>query len=177
MRRSGGAKSHQGHDGEHDGINGGYPGFPAELAESFDRVLAPTACAIHAAASKQSHIGGINDGVHRFVSYISFDKANRADQAFQRGGIMGLDLEQQRVLAELIAGDEQGIKKVTEALAARGAKKVVPLRISAPFHFPAMGKIGEDLRSYMQTLRFREPVVPIVAMRITSRSRRGSTSA
>jgi [acyl-carrier-protein] S-malonyltransferase len=40
---------------------------------------------------------------------------------------------------------------------------VVPLRISAPFHFPAMGRIGPDLRAFMQTLRFREPVVPIVA--------------
>ena len=62
-----------------------------------------------------------------------------------------------------IAGDEDGITAVTEALAARGAKKVVPLRISAPFHFPAMGKIGDDLRAFMKTLRFREPVVPIVA--------------
>ncbi len=62
-----------------------------------------------------------------------------------------------------IAGDEAGIRQVTEALAAGGAKKVVPLRISAPFHFPAMGKIGEDLRAFMATLRFREPVVPIIA--------------
>lgn len=62
-----------------------------------------------------------------------------------------------------IAGDEEGIAKVIDALAARGAKKIVPLRISAPFHFPAMGRIGEDLRAFMQTLRFREPVVPIVA--------------
>jgi len=62
-----------------------------------------------------------------------------------------------------IAGDEEGIRRVTEALAAGGARKVVPLRISAPFHFPAMGRIGDDLRSFMQTLRFREPVVPIVA--------------
>ena len=62
-----------------------------------------------------------------------------------------------------IAGDEEGIKKVTESLTKNGAKKIVPLRISAPFHFPAMGKIGEDLRAFMSTLRFREPVVPIVA--------------
>ena len=62
-----------------------------------------------------------------------------------------------------IAGDPEGIRLVTEALASGGAKKVVPLRISAPFHFPAMGKIGDDLRTFMQTLRFREPVVPIVA--------------
>lgn len=62
-----------------------------------------------------------------------------------------------------IAGDDEGIALVTAALAAGGAKKVVPLRISAPFHFPAMGRIGEDLRAFMRTLRFREPVVPIVA--------------
>src|SRR6266508_1208354 len=62
-----------------------------------------------------------------------------------------------------IAGDNAGIRAVLEALAARGAKKIVPLRISAPFHFPDMGRIGPDLRAFMQTLRFREPVVPIVA--------------
>jgi [acyl-carrier-protein] S-malonyltransferase len=62
-----------------------------------------------------------------------------------------------------IAGDPEGIRLVTDALADGGAKKVVPLRISAPFHFPAMGRIGDDLRTFMQTLRFREPVVPIVA--------------
>ena len=49
------------------------------------------------------------------------------------------------------------------ALEKRGARKIVPLRISAPFHFPDMGRIGPDLRAFMQTLRFREPVVPIVA--------------
>ena len=62
-----------------------------------------------------------------------------------------------------IAGDAEGVRLVTDALADGGAKKVVPLRISAPFHFPAMGRIGDDLRTFMQTLRFREPVVPIVA--------------
>src|SRR5919204_3552322 len=62
-----------------------------------------------------------------------------------------------------IAGDEEGIRMVTNALTSGGARRIVPLRISAPFHFPAMGKIGDDLRSFMQTLRFREPVVPIVA--------------
>ena len=62
-----------------------------------------------------------------------------------------------------IAGDEAGIRAVTEALEKGGARKIVPLRISAPFHFPDMGRIGPDLRAFMQTLRFREPVVPIVA--------------
>jgi len=62
-----------------------------------------------------------------------------------------------------IAGDDAGIRTVIDALEKRGARKIVPLKISAPFHFPDMGRIGPDLRAFMQTLRFREPVVPIIA--------------
>ena len=62
-----------------------------------------------------------------------------------------------------IAGDSESIARVTEALAKHGARKVIPLRISAPFHFPDMGRIGPDLAAFMRTLQWREPVVPIVA--------------
>jgi len=62
-----------------------------------------------------------------------------------------------------IAGDADSVDTVVAALRERGAKKVVPLRISGPFHFPPMGRIGDDLRGFMQGLRFREPVVPVVA--------------
>ena len=62
-----------------------------------------------------------------------------------------------------IAGDRESVAKVSEALTKRGARKVVPLRISGPFHFPAMGAIGGDLAAFMRTLKFRDPVVPVVA--------------
>jgi len=62
-----------------------------------------------------------------------------------------------------IAGDSESIARVTDALAKHGARKVIPLRISAPFHFPDMGRIGPDLAAFMRTLQWREPVVPIVA--------------
>lgn len=62
-----------------------------------------------------------------------------------------------------IAGESDSLARVSEALARFGAKKVVPLRISGPFHFPPMGRIGEDLRQFMAGLRWREPVVPVVA--------------
>ncbi len=62
-----------------------------------------------------------------------------------------------------IAGSEAGLAAVARALRENGARKVVPLRISAPFHFPPMGRIAEDLREFMRSLRFRDPVVPIVA--------------
>jgi [acyl-carrier-protein] S-malonyltransferase len=62
-----------------------------------------------------------------------------------------------------IAGDNESVAKVSEALTKSGARKVVPLRISGPFHFPAMGAIGGDLASFMRTMKFRDPVVPVVA--------------
>lgn len=62
-----------------------------------------------------------------------------------------------------IAGTVESIGRVCEALARAGARKVVPLRISGPFHFPPMGRIGDDLRQFMWGLRFRDPVVPVVA--------------
>lgn len=62
-----------------------------------------------------------------------------------------------------IAGDNESVARVSEALTRHGARKVVPLRISGPFHFPAMGAIGGDLASFMRTITFREPVVPVVA--------------
>lgn len=62
-----------------------------------------------------------------------------------------------------IAGEGDAVAKVSAALAKQGARKVVPLRISGPFHFPAMGAIGGDLASFMRTMKFREPVVPVVA--------------
>lgn len=62
-----------------------------------------------------------------------------------------------------IAGDVDSVSRLSEALARLGARKVVPLRISGPFHFPPMGRIGEDLAAVMRSLRFAEPVVPVVA--------------
>ena len=62
-----------------------------------------------------------------------------------------------------IAGDDESVARVSEALTRQGARKVVPLRISGPFHFPAMGAIGADLAAFMRTMKFRDPVVPVVA--------------
>ncbi len=62
-----------------------------------------------------------------------------------------------------IAGDADSVDAVIEALRLRGAKKIVPLRISGPFHFPPMGRIGGELRQFMDGIRFHEPVVPVVA--------------
>ncbi len=62
-----------------------------------------------------------------------------------------------------IAGTSESLGHVMDALRRYGARRVVPLRISGPFHFPPMGRIGGDLRQFMSGIRFRDPVVPVVA--------------
>jgi len=62
-----------------------------------------------------------------------------------------------------IAGDADAIGRAIEALLRSGARKIVPLRISGPFHFPGMGRIGDDLAAFMRSVPFRDPVVPVVA--------------
>lgn len=62
-----------------------------------------------------------------------------------------------------IAGEQASLALAADALVRRGARKIVQLRISGPFHFPPMARIGDELRSFMASLPFREPVVPVVA--------------
>ena len=62
-----------------------------------------------------------------------------------------------------IAGEHASLAVAADALVRRGAKKIVQLRISGPFHFPPMARIGDELRAFMASLSFREPVVPVVA--------------
>lgn len=62
-----------------------------------------------------------------------------------------------------IAGEQASIAVAADALVRRGAKRVVQLRISAAFHCPPMARIGDDLRTVMAGLTFRDPVVPVVA--------------
>ncbi len=92
------------------------------------------------------------------------------DAATVDGVIAALRLEGDVVVANdngpaqvTVAGSDDGIRQIVEALRRRGARKVVPLRISAAFHFPEMGRISEDLREFMRSLRFHDPVVPVVA--------------
>jgi [acyl-carrier-protein] S-malonyltransferase len=62
-----------------------------------------------------------------------------------------------------IAGAQASIAVAADALVRRGAKRVVQLRISGAFHCPPMARIGDDLRTVMAGLTFRDPVVPVVA--------------
>lgn len=63
----------------------------------------------------------------------------------------------------VIAGDNRGLQKAAELARGSGAKKVLPLSVSAPFHSSLMRRAGEKLGEEMALVNFLEPRIPVVS--------------
>jgi [acyl-carrier-protein] S-malonyltransferase len=62
----------------------------------------------------------------------------------------------------VIAGSKAGVEKASEILKAKGAKRCLPLPVSAPFHSSLMKPAAEKLREKLATLTFHAPQIPLV---------------
>jgi [acyl-carrier-protein] S-malonyltransferase len=63
----------------------------------------------------------------------------------------------------VIAGHADAVARAGEKAKARGAKRVIPLAVSAPFHCPLMKPAEERLASDLRALAVQAPRVPVVA--------------
>src|SRR4029077_15943493 len=63
----------------------------------------------------------------------------------------------------VIAGSADAVARAGEQAKARGAKRVVPLSVSAPFHCALMKPAEERLAPELRALAVQDPRVPIVA--------------
>jgi [acyl-carrier-protein] S-malonyltransferase len=62
----------------------------------------------------------------------------------------------------VIAGSKAGVEKASEILKAKGAKRCLPLPVSAPFHSSLMKPAAEKLREKLATLAFHAPQIALV---------------
>lgn len=62
----------------------------------------------------------------------------------------------------VIAGKTADVEKAGEAAKAKGAKKVVPLQVSAPFHSELMKPAQDGLAGFMKTIEFSDPAFPVI---------------
>lgn len=62
----------------------------------------------------------------------------------------------------VIAGTKAGIEKACEVLKAAGAKRALPLPVSAPFHSSLMKPAAEKLRAALADVALAAPQIPVV---------------
>jgi [acyl-carrier-protein] S-malonyltransferase len=63
----------------------------------------------------------------------------------------------------VISGDPAGVAAAAEGCKTRGAKRVVPLKVSGAFHSPLMAPAAAPLRAALEAAAWRDPQVPVVA--------------
>ncbi|MCE9659455.1 MAG: ACP S-malonyltransferase [Burkholderiales bacterium] len=62
----------------------------------------------------------------------------------------------------VIAGSKAGVDKACELLKAAGAKRTLPLSVSAPFHSPLMKPAADRLRQKLAGVAFVAPKIPVI---------------
>ena len=63
----------------------------------------------------------------------------------------------------VIAGTTAGLEAATSRLQAAGAKRVIPLNVSAAFHTPLMAPAAERLRAALDRIEWRSPRITVMA--------------
>ena len=72
----------------------------------------------------------------------------------------------------VIAGTTAGLEAATSRLQTAGAKRVIPLNVSAAFHTPLMAPAAERLRAALDRIEWRSPRVTVMA-NLTGRPHQG----
>lgn len=72
----------------------------------------------------------------------------------------------------VIAGTVAALETATTVLQAAGARRIVPLNVSAGFHTPLMAPAAERLRAALERIEWRAPRLPVMA-NLTGREHQG----
>lgn len=62
----------------------------------------------------------------------------------------------------VIAGGSDAVTKACELLKAAGAKRALPLPVSAPFHSSLLQPASEKLKTYLANIEFKAPTIPVI---------------
>jgi [acyl-carrier-protein] S-malonyltransferase len=62
----------------------------------------------------------------------------------------------------VIAGHKSAVARAIEACKARGAKRAMPLPVSAPFHSSLLKPAGEKLKDYLKHVAIASPSIPVI---------------
>lgn len=63
----------------------------------------------------------------------------------------------------VVSGTAEGVAQVKERAAEAGASRVIPLKVSGPFHSSLMKPASEKLSSVLELLKMNDAAVPVIA--------------
>jgi len=90
---------------------------------------------------------------------IGFDQVS---QVLQAAGAEGVFCSNDNAPTQVvIAGTASEIARHTESLKAAGARRIISLRVSGPFHTPFMATVEHEFADYLSQFTFSDPVVPL----------------
>lgn len=62
----------------------------------------------------------------------------------------------------VITGEKEAVERAGKALKEAGARRVLPLKVSGPFHSPMMENAGEKLKKILEEVNLKNPSIPYV---------------
>jgi [acyl-carrier-protein] S-malonyltransferase len=63
----------------------------------------------------------------------------------------------------VISGSKEGIEEASQLLKENGAKRVLPLNVSGPFHSRLMKSANEEFANYLNQIEFNDSKIPVYA--------------
>ena len=88
------------------------------------------------------------------------DQGVRAACAEARGAVQAVNFNAPGQV--VIAGQKAAVERAILLCKSRGAKRAMPLPVSAPFHSSLMKPAGERLQAYLKELRVAAPQIPVI---------------
>jgi len=76
----------------------------------------------------------------------------------------------------VIAGHVEAVTRAGEGCKARGARRVIPLKVSAPFHCALMDPARDRLRPELEQVPAHDPSIPVIA-NVDAQPRHSATSS
>jgi [acyl-carrier-protein] S-malonyltransferase len=107
--------------------------------------------------------GAERPGTMAAVLGLATSEVEAACREASRGGAVAVAANINAPDQTVISGDPAAVAAAGEACRARGAKRVIPLKVSGAFHSPLMAPAADHLRVALERAAFRDAAFPVVA--------------
>ena len=107
--------------------------------------------------------GQVRPGAMAAVLGLATDEVEAACNDASRNGGVAVAANLNAPDQTVISGDPAAVAAAGEGCKARGAKRVVPLKVSGAFHSPLMAPALDGLREALGSADFADPAFPVIA--------------